>query len=191
MRWLAIVALVLSPTAIGCAGPRPPAHWVSGGGRLDLVNARWVYNGEPVEIRSRGDSAEITVDNDVEIVLDRVGRVYDRYQIPVAVLEPDGRLVGKGEELLGVIGSSYAALPGRANAWLAISPQGMVVKYEPDGSQKAVGQWFGCGVTPFSQQACLLVSYLLFFEDEGSAAIEATPAMGVGVGVGAVPTFGP
>jgi len=53
-----------------------------------------------------------------------------------------------------------------------MSPQGMVVKYEPDGSHTPVGQWFGCGVTPFSQQACLLVSYLLFFDDEGSSAME-------------------
>ncbi|NUP13540.1 MAG: hypothetical protein HOW73_46480 [Polyangiaceae bacterium] len=173
---LALVATVgLLVSLAGCAKPKPPAHWISGGGRLDLVPARWEYDGDPVEIRPRGDYAEVLVDGDVEFIVDRVGRVYTRYQQPVAILEPDGRLVGHEQELLGNVGSSYAAQPGKANAWLALSPDGRVVKFEEGGGQKPSSQWTGCSVTPFSLQACLLVTYLLYFEDEGQRAPDLPP----------------
>ncbi len=183
------LALTLALATLGCAGPKPPANWVQGGARLDLVPARWTFDGEPVVIRSRGDFAEVLVDGDVEIVIDRVGRVYDKLQRPIALLEPDGRLVGMNEDLRGVVGSQFAALPGKPNAWLSIQPQGAVTKYEPDGGPKPVGAWAGCAVTPFSQQACLLVSYLLFFEEEGEDALSKSPGaispgIGIGVGVG-------
>lgn len=151
----------------GCAGKKVPARWATGGGRLDLVSARWTYDGEPVELRPRGDYAEVLVDGDVELVIDRVGRVYTKYQHPIGVLEPDGRLVGPDQVLLGTIGSSYAALPGKANAWLALGMDGAVMKFDEGGAQKPAGRWFGCAVTPYAQQACLLVSYMLFFDDEG------------------------
>jgi len=178
--------LTLLLVAAGCAGSKPPAHWVQGGTRLDLVPARWVFDGEPVEVRTRGEWAEVLVDGDVEIVLDRVGRVYDKLQRPVALLEPDGRLVGVNEELRGVVGSSFAALPGKANAWLAIQPEGQVTKYERDGAPRLAGQWGGCSYSPFSMQACLLVSYLLFLDKEGdsAAAQPGLPGPGIGVGVG-------
>lgn len=180
---------VLSLLAVACAGPKPPSHWVQGGTRLDLVQARWAFDGEPVELRSRGDWAEVLVDGDVEIVIDRVGRVYDKLQRPVAVLEPDGRLIGTNEELRGIVGSSYAALPGKPNAWLSIQPQGQgqaqLTKYGSDGAPMMAGQWGGCSYTPFSMQACLLVSYLLFFEKEGDKAMEQSPGIpGVGIGIG-------
>jgi len=182
MRALAILSFV---TLAGCAGPKPPVHWGQGGTRLDLPNARWAFDGEPVELRSRGDWAEVLVDGDVEIVLDRVGRVYDKLQRPVALLEADGRLVGTNEELRGVVGSSYAALPGKPNAWIALQPQGQVTKYGLDGAPMMAGQWGGCNYSPFSMQACLLVSYLLFFEKEGDKAMEQSPGVpGVGIGIG-------
>ena len=181
-------ALFLALALAGCAGPKPPAHWAQGGTRLDLPQARWTFDGEPVELRSRGDWAEVLVDGDVELVIDRVGRVYDQLQRPVAVLEPDGRLVGTGEELRGVVGSSYAALPGTPNAWISIQPQGQVTKYGSDGAPMMAGQWGGCSYSPFSMQACLLVSYLLFFEKEGDKAMEQSgmpmPGVGIGIGVG-------
>lgn len=164
-----------SLSGVACTKATPPAHWASGGGRLDLVTARWSYDGDAVELRPRGDYAEVIVDGDVEIIIDRVGRVYTSYQEPVALLEPDGRLVGHNQELLGTVGSSYAAMPGQANAWLAIAPDGRVTKFEANGTQKPVDPWAGCAVTPYAQQACLLVTYLLFFDDEGQRAPELPP----------------
>lgn len=189
----AAVGLALAGTA--CSATKLPSHWATGGTRLDLVQAHWTYNGEPVELKSRVDWAEVKVDGDVELVLDRAGRVYDKQRAPIGVLETDGRFVGNDEELLGIVGSSYAALPGKANAWLAFNPAGQIVKYEQDGTPKVEGQWVGCQVTPYAQQACLLVAYALFYRDEGKALLEQQqqqqlpqgtmmPGAGLGLGVG-------
>lgn len=171
----AAALLLAVATLAACAKTSPPAHWQTGGARLDLVPAAWTYDGDRVEIRPLGNHAEVVVDGDVEAIIDRVGRVYTRYQHPVALLEPDGRLVGNEQELLGTVGTSFAAQPGRANAWLSLRPDGMVGKFDERGVEKPVGQWLGCNVTPYSMQACLLVSYLLYFEDEGTRAPELPP----------------
>ncbi|HTJ82565.1 MAG TPA: hypothetical protein VL400_12670 [Polyangiaceae bacterium] len=161
-------AIVFGATLVaGCGGgPMPPAHWVQGGARLDLPMARSTYEGDPVEIRSRGSWAEIVVDGDVELVLDRVGRVYTKRRQPYAVLESDGRLVGKDDQLLGIVGSANAALPGRANAWISMTPYGQIVKYE-GSSGSVVGQWMGCNASPWAAQACVLTTYLLYYRDHG------------------------
>jgi hypothetical protein len=88
-------------------------------------------------------------------------------------------------ELLGMVGAAHAAMPGKAHAWLSILPQGNVIKHEP-GGDVSVGGWLGCSTSAFAQQACLLVSYVLYFEDEGERTGERVPAvtMGIGVGVG-------
>lgn len=188
MKRAALAVALVAAIGSGCAKRRPPAHWEGGGARLDLVSARWTYDGDTVELRPMGHYAEVLVDGDVELVIDRVGRVYTRYQHPLALLEPDGRLVGHEQELLGVVGSSYAALPGKANAWLALAPDGRVTKYADDGTSKASGQWLGCSVTPFAQQACLLVSYMLYFDDEGERAPHLPPVpVGPALGPALVP----
>lgn len=181
---VALTALGLALAACG-AGPHPPARWAYGGARLDLPPAQWTYDGDSVEIRPLGpDYAQVLVDGDVALYVDRVGRVYDRYKRSLAVLEPDGRLVGVDNELLGTVGAVNAALPGRAHAWLSMT-QGAVVKYQADGSPIGAGQWLGCGATPFTAQTCLLVSYVLYFEDEGERTGEKVPiGIGIGIGVG-------
>ncbi len=189
-RLAASIALALSLAA--CADNKPPARWAEGGAPLHLVSAQWTFKGDTVDIRSRGDFAEVVVDDDVELVIDRVGRLYDRDQNPIAVLETDGRLVGPKDRLLGVVGSSYAARPGRASAWLAFTPTGDVLKYAADGSAEQAGRWVGCQVSPYAQHACLLVSYALYWNDEGSGeddmdSMPMTPGYGpggVGIGVG-------
>jgi hypothetical protein len=169
-------ALGLACVALAaCAKPRPPAHWATGGARLDLVPAAWTYDGDRVELRPMGDHAEVVVDGDVEAIIDRVGRVYTRYQHPVALLEPDGRLVGNEQQLLGTVGAAFAAQPGKANAWLSLRPDGRVGKFDETGRESPAGQWMGCAVTPYSMQACLLVSYLLYFEDEGVSGADLPP----------------
>ncbi len=188
-RALAIAAIALGLAS--CARAKPPVNWIPGGERLDLVHARWTYRNDPVELRPRGPSyADVLVDGKPRLVIDRVGRVYDKLQRPIGLLEPDGRFVGNDQELLGTVGAAYAAMPGKANAWLSITPQGEIVKFEPDGTSRSAGHWAGCGVTPYSQQACLLVAYLLFFDDEGvrqkDLRVPQAP-VGVGVGVGVTP----
>ena len=178
-------------TALGCADSKPPPRWAEGGAPLHLVSAQWSFKGETVDIQTRGDFAEVLVDGDVELVIDRVGRLYDRHQNPIAVLETDGRLVGKKDQLLGMVGASYAAKPGRASAWLGFTPTGDILKYSPDGSAESAGRWVGCQVSPYAQHACLLVSYALYWEDEGDEDVDAMGPMtpgygpgGVGIGVG-------
>lgn len=179
--WLIGLALVIA----GCGGgPQPPARWAVGGARLDLPAATWTYDGDDVEIRPFSpDYAQILVDGDVELHVDRAGRVYDRKRRMLAVLEPDGRLVGVDNELLGTVGGVNAAQPGKAHAWLSITPQGTVLKYEGGGAAIGAGQWLGCSASPFATQTCLLVSYLLYFEDEGERTGERAP-VGIGVGIG-------
>lgn len=186
-----LALVVAAALASACSSAKLPSHWPTGGARLDLVQAQWTYGKDPVEIKSRVDWAEVKIDGDTELVLDRVGRVYDKHRSPIGVLESDGRFVGMDEELLGVVGSSYAALPGKANAWIAFNPNGQIVKYEADGTPKVEGQWVGCHVTPFAQQACLLIAYTLFYRDEGREMLERErtqsgammPAPGLGLGV--------
>ena len=155
---------------------------------MDLPVAQWVYDGDPVDIRPFGaDYAQVTVDGDVALHLDRVGRVYDKYKRPIALLEPDGRLVGIDNELYGVVGAVNAAQPGKAHAWLSYAPNGAIIKHDEQAGPVAVGGWVGCGATPFTQQACLLVSYVLYFQDEGERTgerVPAGPSVGIGVGVG-------
>jgi hypothetical protein len=172
----ALALLTLGALGSGCSGPTPPARWAQGGTRLDLPQARWRYDGDSVEIRSRGSWAEIVVDGDTAFVLDRVGRVYTKHREPYALLEPDGRLVGKDETLLGMVGSMNAALPGRANAWISVTPAGQVIKY--DGGQGSdAGHWLGCAQSPWTAQACVLASYLLYYRDEGAELDANQPAM--------------
>jgi hypothetical protein len=175
----------LAITLASCAGPTPPARWAYGGTRLDLPAARGMYDGDPIEIRPLGpDYAQVLVDGDVELHIDRIGRVYDRYKRPIALLEADGRLVGMDEEPLGMVGAAHAALPRSPNAWLSLDPRGVVIQYGVDGTPAAIGQWFGCNGSPFSLQACLLVSHVLHYE-AGEARTSGTgPAIGVGLGIG-------
>ncbi|MFO0551181.1 MAG: hypothetical protein U0271_22515 [Polyangiaceae bacterium] len=173
MRTLRLAAVLGVLGLVACSSPKSPNGWQTGGARLDLPGAQWTYKNKPVVIRTHMDWAEVMVDGDVVMVLDRVGRIYDRYQRPLGMLEPDGRVVGLNEEQLGIVGSAYAALPGRPNAWLGLDAQGQLTRFSPEGAPMPAGQWIGCGYTPFTQQACLLVSYLFYYDDEGKAALNA------------------
>jgi hypothetical protein len=184
MRALWTTALLVAITALGCGGPQPPASWPTGGTRLDLPRARWTYNGDQVEIRSNGEWADVYVDGDLEYTIDRVGRVYGDHKRPFAVLESDGRLVGRDDVLVGMVGSVHAALPGRANAWVSVMPNGQVLHYDRKGRSESEGQWIGCNYSPYAAQTCVLVSYLLFYADEGPEVVnqQSTPMMSPGFG---------
>ena len=190
-RCLPVAGLLAVLAASACGGSKPPARWAEGGAPLHLVSAQWQHKGELVDLQVRGGFTEVVIDGDVEWVIDRVGRLYDQDQKPVAVLEADGRLVGKKDELLGIVGSSYAAQPGRASAWLALSPEGDLIKYAADGAAQPAGRWVGCNVSVYARHACLLVAYAILWDEEGAsnsggAAVAPTSVspMGIGIGVG-------
>ncbi len=68
----------------------------------------------------------MTLDGELLLIVDRVGRVADEEAEPLAVLLPDGRLAGTDARSLGHLGWSNAAPPGSEQAWLRVAPDGRV-----------------------------------------------------------------
>ncbi len=167
--------------ALACAGctPPPPRSWQGGGATLEIPRAQWILGEEAVELLPSG---EVLVDGDIEISIDRVGRVYDGEGDPIAVLEPDGSLIGTDDDPLGMVGSRHASLPESGHAWISVQPNGQVIRYGDEGERFPFGAWFGCGPSPRAQQACTLVSHVLGMRilrrkrDSG-------PSFGFGLGV--------
>ncbi len=160
-----------------CA-PNPPARWAEGGSALVIAPARWDQaDGDAIEIRANGQVLE---DGALLFVIDRVGRVTDEDYEPVAVLLPDGRLAGPDNRSLGQVGLANAAPPGAVQAWLAITPDGRVTYFDPEGERSAGGVWRGC--TGPQQRTCTLVTQLLLLRSYRDPADQ--PAVGVGVGIG-------
>jgi hypothetical protein len=122
----------------------PRAAWRSGWMSIDLMqDGRVMMNGQS------------------SFLVDAAGRVIDAEGQPVALLQPDGRLIGTKGEDLGVVGPVTASPAGSRYAWLGILPSGQVVRYEDDGRSSGGGTWVGCGGHPSSLQACMLVTYLV------------------------------
>jgi hypothetical protein len=178
-RRLGAVAVVCFAAALtACSPPKPPAHWEQGGTMLDIPRARWVRGDEVVELAANG---AVYVDGEHDLTVDRAGRVYEPDGAPVALLEPNGRLVGPDEEDLGVVGAATASLPGSDVAWLGLYPSGELVAYGPEGQRQSLGVWLGCARGARAQQACVLVSHLLA---QRLRRRSEAPAMSFGVGVG-------
>lgn len=171
-------ALALALVCLGCTPP-PPRSWTQGGTQLDLPRAQWILGEEAVELLPGG---EVLIDGDVELSIDRAGRVYDADGEPIAVLEPDGTLVGNDDVGLGMVGSQSASLPEEGHAWLSVEPNGQVIRYDEDGGRYPFGAWFGCGPSPRAQQACLLVSHVLGMRMRRRAQ-SGGPGFGFGLGV--------
>lgn len=154
-RLLSIAALGLVLPA--CAAT-PPAKWAEGGARLDLPRARWALVEAAVDVLPDGT---IWVNSEHILTIDTAGRVINPEKEPVAMLMPDGRLLGKDDEPLGAVGSLHASLPDEANAWISVLPTGEVIRYLDDGERINFGAWLGCSGSARSQQACTLVTHLL------------------------------
>ncbi|HZF52499.1 MAG TPA: hypothetical protein VE093_27780 [Polyangiaceae bacterium] len=154
-RLLSIAALGLVLPA--CAA-MPPSKWAEGGARLELPRARWALVELAVDLLPDGT---IWVNSEHVLTLDSAGRVINPDKEPVAMLMPDGRLLGKDDEPLGVVGSLHASMPDEANAWLSVLPTGEVIRYIDDGERMNFGAWLGCNVSPRAQQSCTLVTHLL------------------------------
>jgi hypothetical protein len=150
--------ILVSVIGLGACAPSVPANWARGGARLDVPRARWVVGNSVVELLPDG---RVMMNNDLQMSVDRGGRVYDTSDDPAALLEPDGRVVGPGEKLLGNIGILHAARPDEANAWLSVLPTGEVVRYGENGERDSLGVWIGCTQSYLTHQTCTLVSHLL------------------------------
>jgi hypothetical protein len=149
---------LLAAVSLGCAAATPPAGWQQGGAPLLLPRATWTHPWATVELVQDG---RVMVNGRVAFQIDAAGRVLDLDAQPVALLRPDGRLVGSGEVDMGAVGPTSAALPGARYASLAIAPNGQVIKYDDDGDMTAGGSWAGCGFYAPSLQACMLVTLLV------------------------------
>lgn len=146
---------------------------------LIMGAARWEHEGDAVEIKPDG---RVLVDGDLELVLDRVGRVADRDYDPYAVLFPDGQLAGTDSLSLGHVGVTNASPPGSAQAWLSVAPDGRVTFFASDGERSSGGAWQGC--TGAMLRTCTLVTHLLQVKDYRGPNSGVSVGVGVGVGVG-------
>jgi hypothetical protein len=119
---------------------------------------------------------QVVADGDHVFSLDRAGRIFQPDNDPVALLEPDGRLLGKDNALLGTIGLHNASLPGRSQAWVTVGERGEVVFYDDEGDRHAGGGWTGCGP---ALRTCTLVTHVI-----GLSEARSRGRVGVGLGVG-------
>jgi hypothetical protein len=160
---------------------RPPANWVQGGSRLDIPRARWTRSGHLIDIMPDG---QVLADGEHVFSLDPAGRIFELDNDPIAVLQADGRLLGKDDVLLGKIGIRNAAPPGKDVAWVAVSEQGEVLHFDPDGEGHPDGGWEGCGG---AVRACTLVTHVISLSESrryGAHPGFYGPSVGVGMGVG-------
>lgn len=148
----------VSALATGCAGATPPPGWQQGGAAIYPVRATWTHRFHTIELYPDG---RVIINGRDTFAIDRAGRVMDPESNPVALLRPDGRLVGAGNEDWGAVGPTAAALPGAKSASIAIAPGGQVIRYGDDGDQRMLGSWAGCDVYAVTLQACMLVTYLV------------------------------
>src|SRR5258706_4094054 len=111
--------------ALAACHAQPPPNWAQGGTPLDIPRARWTRGDKLIDIMPDG---KVLGDGEHLFTLDRAGRVYQPDNEPVAVLQADGRLVGKDDAVLGKIGVRNSSPPGKDIAWLSISERGEVVR---------------------------------------------------------------
>lgn len=174
MAGLSFIALL----AAGC-GSKPPPMWQEGGAPLTLPAARWDRpDDDSIEIQPDGKVLE---DDDLLFVVDRAGRIVDEDYEPVAILLPDGHVGGRDNQDFGRIGVANAAPPGSAAAWLAIMPDGQVVRFDEEGDRYNGGRWHGCNGP--QQRTCTLVTHVLWVRD-----YLARSRGGVSVGIGVMMT---
>jgi len=135
-----------------------PSKWAEGGARIEIPRARWALVDSAVDLLPDGT---IFVNSEHVFTIDRAGRVTDADKHPVALLLPDGNVIGPGDSPLGNVGSLNASLPDEPNAWLSVMPSGEVIRYLDDGERMNFGAWLGCGSAPRLHQTCTLVSHLI------------------------------
>ncbi len=169
----AALGVVMLGLTMGCT-LAPPPNWDQGGAPLALGTARWDRDGDIFEIEPNGT---VTEDGEVIFQIDRAGRVYYEDGNPIAILLPNGHLVGEEAKGMGEVGPVSAAFPGSAFAWLSLDPSGRVIRYDRDGGQYVDGTWTGCNGPMV--KTCTLVTHMVAMREWRER-----PRMRVGVGVG-------
>lgn len=180
IKWLSRVVLAVSVSACGAT---PPAGWQTGGQHLVAPRARWVNGELLVDVEPDG---RVFVDGRHFFTIDASGRVYDAYNQPVALLQPDGMVIGTNDTPMGWVGAGEAILPGGEHSWLVLMPGGLLLQSDGD-AHKAFGQWLGCDHARVVQ-LCTLVSHVIGREmlarrGDGQG-FGLSPGIGLGVGAG-------
>ena len=178
MQWSAVLPSFLASCLLVSCVPREPPHWAEGGARLVIHPARWERpDADAIEITQDGKVME---DGSLLFLVDRAGRVVDEDYEPIAVLLPDGRLVGTDDRFLGRVGITNASPPHSGTAWLSILPDGTVLLFDSDGERSSGGVWRGCSGP--SQRTCTLVTQIHALRHYRG--YEPGPSFGIGVGIG-------
>ena len=172
-RLVLLAALASAPWLAGCSS-HPPAHWAQGGAPTAIARARWERGSDTVDVLPDG---RVLVDGDHVFTLDAAGRIMNADHGSLALLHPDGTLIGNDEQRLGQVGIASASPPGSAAAWLTVAPTGEVTFYDPEGGRSLGGAWSGCEGPMF--RTCTLVSHMVAMRD-----VARRPRVGVGIGVG-------
>jgi hypothetical protein len=183
------LVLGAGPLLLCACAATPPANWAKGGAPLDVIPSRWVRGDVMVEITPDG---KVMLNTEHLLSVDRGGRVVDGDAQPVALLEPDGRVIGPGDKPLGFVGAWSASRPNEAMAWLAVMSTGEVVRFGDQGERTPMGVWVGgCAYSLRAHQLCTLVTHLLATRLEDQAPYRTgypgtrPPGMGFpGVGLG-------
>ena len=175
MRSLSSILLAASLVlvSVGCSST-PPPNWAHGGAPMVIAPATWHREGDPIVL---GRDGKVTQDGDVLFIVDAAGRVYDEDGEPIAVVQPDGYLVGKDNTSMGLLGPVTAAFPGNGQAWLSIGPRGEVTRYDTEGARSQDGYWEGCEGDVV--RTCTLVTQVIALRD-----YLRQPRVSVGIGIG-------
>jgi hypothetical protein len=122
-------------------------------------------------------------EGDHMFTIDRAGRVYEPDSDPIAVLQADGRLLGKNDTSLGKIGVRNASPPGQGIAWVSLGEQGEVVHFDTDGDQHPDGAWSGCGA---AIRTCTLATHIISLAESRRTrgSLGGGPGVGIGIGFG-------
>jgi hypothetical protein len=169
---------LLALFATACT-PSVPPRWAEGGAPLLILPAHWERpDDDSIEIQPNGRVLE---GGHLRFVIDRVGRATDGDYEPLAVLLPDGRLVGTDNTPLGYVGLNNASPPAGPQAWLSLAPDGRVLFYEPNGDRSSHGAWTGCDGP--ARRTCTLVTQLIAVRNYRVVPTSGV-TFGVGVGVG-------
>lgn len=163
--------------ALTACSSNPPPRWAEGGAPLMLAEARWDRDGESDVLVSA--TGEVTADGELLFAIDRVGRVVDEDNDPVALLAPSGELLGNDGAYLGRVGLTNAAPPHSDTAWLSVLVDGTVIRFDDEGERLADGRWSGC-LGP-RQRLCTLVTHLVALHGYRRPASGTSVGFGVGV----------